>query len=415
MSIVAMNWALQQRLPTTAHQVILYVIADSADPDGVTQHCKPDYLGPRARVSRPNLFRKMRDLEEYGLLARRKYYDEHGRACYEIRLNFGAVVDIPIYSRSSADHEDGDAADASEQLNETPESHRETLVSADQSLTQEEPKSHCGDCISPPVSKNPPQPPLGGSRSAAQDQQSERCAAAWARFREHYPGIGTMDQDAAREEFDRLSADDAEWAAEALGHYRAEIAKLKKPPKNAHLWLRKGMFRNYARGAKPSGDAEAPELPWITDGSDTDLVVTWLYRRAGVPRPFVVVGQDGKRGYRARRPIGPDALAMTAHVDDRIWRMQSSEEAGPLRPPQRVWLWPFYPQGSAEFAAWQRRFREWTGSGLPIETDETGRQGIRAPRPWPPRKDGTWTSDGTDEPDGGEGHEHDVIGESGRG
>jgi hypothetical protein len=255
-------------------------------------------------------------------------------------------------------------------------------------LAPAQPSQCCDHLISEPEPESPPKSPLRGALDPASDQEQARRRAVEQRFRDSYPFIGTMDQEALWSALDELAIDDAEWAAEAIGGYRIELSELKKPPKNAHLWVAKGMFRNYPRGAARPATA-APELPWIAEGSAEDRVITWLHRRAGVPKPFVTVGPDGKRGYRAKRPIGPDAMAMAAHLDDRVWRYQTEDEAGGA-PPQRVWLWPFFAQGAPEFAAWQRRFRDWTGGGLPIERDDAGQQGIRAPRQWPPRVDGTW-------------------------
>jgi hypothetical protein len=54
-----------------------------------------------------------------------------------------------------------------------------------------------------------------------------------------------MDQQTARAELDELSIDDAEWSVGVCATYAAECRKLRKPPKNAHLWLRKRMFTNF--------------------------------------------------------------------------------------------------------------------------------------------------------------------------
>jgi hypothetical protein len=177
-----------------------------------------------------------------------------------------------------------------------------------------------------------------------------------------------MDQRAARDAFDELSIDDAEWAADVLGAYRADIQKLRRPPKNAHLWLGKGMWRNYPRDAKAEAE---PEQVWIGEGSEADKALSMLLRLVRKPHPFVRTDRERGRGWFARQAIGPDALAMLQFDRDNDLR------------------WPLWPQGSPEFAAWQRRFEDWTGSGLPIVADDGGRKGIRAPTQWPPKRDGT--------------------------
>jgi hypothetical protein len=113
MSIAAMNWALSQRLETHQQQILLYVIADSADPSGITRHCDPDYMVDRTRLSRATMFRRLAELEEIGALSRRKYYTESGTPRYEIRLNLEVRIDVPIRTRKSGDDEaSADAARA---------------------------------------------------------------------------------------------------------------------------------------------------------------------------------------------------------------------------------------------------------------------------------------------------------------
>src|SRR6266403_1700179 len=119
MSIATMNWALGQRLETHQQQILLYVIADSADPNGVTRHCDPDYMADRARLSRATMFRRLGELEEIGVLTRSKFYSERGSPIYEIRLRLDAQIDMPIRTRKKGEDDEDDAI---------PESQPETLV-----------------------------------------------------------------------------------------------------------------------------------------------------------------------------------------------------------------------------------------------------------------------------------------------
>jgi hypothetical protein len=377
MSIAAMNWALSQRLETHQQQILLYVIADSADPSGVTRHCDPDYMVDRTRLSRATMFRRLAELEEIGALSRRKYYTESGMPRYEIRLNLEVRIDVPIRTRKSGDDEaspDGEeeAAIRPESQPETlvgPESHSETLVADTKVSPVRLPQSHSCDYISPPMSEGlPPNPPPGGVRSKKEVEQSERREAVWGLFKASYPGIASMDQQEARAELDELSIEDAEWAVSVCSAYDAERRKLRKQPKNAHIWLRKGMFRNY-----PKVEIRAPpsEGLWIAEGSDEDLALNFIRRLVRLPSRFVRT-VDGVRGYWHKFGVGPDLIAMLTFAKD-----------VPLR-------WPKVERGTAHYAAWQRRFEEWIGQPAPLEPGATA---LHVPTPWPPKKDGTIYAD----------------------
>jgi hypothetical protein len=377
MSIAAMNWALSQRLETHQQQILLYVIADSADPSGITRHCDPDYMVDRTRLSRATMFRRLAELEEIGALSRRKYYTESGTPRYEIRLNLEVRIDVPIRTRKSGDDEasaDGedDAANRPESQAETlvgPESHSETLVADTKVSPVRLPQSHSCDYISPPMSERlPPNPPPGGVRSKKEAKQSEKRERLWALLRGGYLGISSMDQQAARAELDALSIDDAEWAVGACPAYAAECGRLRKPPKNAHIWLRKGMFRNFP---KVEIRRPEPEGVWIAEGSDEDRALRFIRRLVRLPSRFIGT-HDGVPGYRHKFRIGPDLIAMLTFADD-----------VPLR-------WPKVERGTAHYAAWQRRFEEWIGQPAPLEPGATA---LHVPTPWPPKKDGTIYAD----------------------
>lgn len=386
MSIATMNWALTQRLESAAQQSLLYVIADSADPNGVTRHCDPDYMAIHSRMSRASMFRRLAEMEAFGLLTRRKFYTESGAPRYEISLNLDVQVNLPLKTRRKGDDDDdgegGDGqrpSDDREQqeyvATEKPESHPETLPPPEShhaetgTVSPVRPtQSHSCDSISPPLSKSlPPNPPPGGlspSLSKKEAQQSERHEALWPRFIQGYPGIAAMDQQAAREEFDELSVDDAEWAVSVLLTLKDELRSHKRPPKNAHIWLRKGMFRNFPRGKL---EAPPPEAVWIAEGSDEDRALRFIRSLARVPYPFVKTRPDGSRGYLNKTEVGADLLAMLIFAD------------------QTTGGWPKVDRGSQHFASWQARFAQWIGAPIPIEP---GSNQIRVPTLWPPSKTG---------------------------
>jgi hypothetical protein len=377
MSIATMNWALRQRLESHQLQILLYVIADSADPTGMTRHCYPDYMCNHARMTRATMFRRLGELEKLGLLSRFKVYSDRGAPIYEIRLQLDMLIDMPIKGRRTADDDDGDHDDAdeigmsSDEPNTRPKSHAETLVAATKVSASASPESHSCDSISPPISKNlSPTPLRGASLSKTEIEQGKKREALFVAFRMAYPKASiAFDPGEVRAELDALSIEDAEWAISSAPHYGEELRKAKQErPKNAHLWLRKRMFENFARGA-PAPAAVAEQV-WIVEGSDEDRVVRFLRGLSRIVLPFVMTSPDRGRGYFLKSPVGADMLAMLQFADksDRDWMSIA--------------------RGTDRFAAWQSRFTAWTGSPLRVVSLGDGVNGIRVPGPWPPRKDG---------------------------
>lgn len=361
-------------------------------------------------------------LEEIGAIIKiARWLDDKGRPNTEgrgkrttddIRLQIDADVEM-IEARARGDvppDDDGEAAAAEAEAGEfSPRCQQGlTVVTSDVQpsvsprLALGQPSHWCEGLISEPEPESSPQPPSGGSVPTAEPE-------GWKEFEQDW-GEPIVRHQLAVDEFAKLSAADRSALRQAARGYVAWRKGQRKQPNviSAHLFIRdRGAWAGFAARAPDAGTRPAEtDQPWIISGSEQDRVVSWLYQRARAAMPMVRTGPDGKRGYRVGRPIGPDAMAMAAHVDDRIWRSETAEEAGD-QPPRRVWLWPFHPQGSGEFAAWQKRWRDWIGKGLPLETDEAGRQGIHAPRQWPPRMDGSWSEAG--------GDDHNEASESGRG
>lgn len=376
MSIATMNWALSQRLETHQQQILLYVIADSADPSGVTRHCDPDYMVDRARLSRATMFRRLGELEELGVLSRRKYYTEEGAPRYEIRLNLEARIDLPIRSRRAGEDDGGGEHEA--EAADNPKSQGETLGEA-QSHSRETgavspvrpAQSHSCDSVSPPLSEGlPPNPPPGGSRSRKEVEVSEERDGLWRAFLGVYPGISAMPQDDARDALDALPVDDAEWAISSAPHYAAECRKLSKAPKNAHTWLKKAMFKNFPRGGPP-----APRPDTFAADSPEGRAIVALYQIARTPVPE-----------RAGR------VTFRGEISLPLLRLG---EAAPRS------VWPFR-EAPDQIAAWAKFVAAHVPGprGSMVDTKGIGkdmRRGIYAPWPFPPSKDGIIYRDDTND------------------
>jgi hypothetical protein len=132
--------------------------------------------------------------------------------------------------------------------------------------------------------------------------------------------------------------------------------------------LRERRWTEFANAKLPVGSATDPEGVWIAEGSDGDRALKFARELARVSSPFVRTRSDGGRGYFRSAEVGADLLAMLQFVNESSFR------------------WDLIPQGTPQFAAWQRRFVEWVGKPRALKIGEAG---IRVPCPWPPKKDGT--------------------------
>jgi hypothetical protein len=380
MSIRAMTWAFSLPLEPRA-KLALLAIADNARDDGIAWPSR-DMIAEKSTQSRATINRRMKILSDLGVIELKERFREDGsQTTDEIRLDLAlspAEVMRRMQGLSAADR--GEEADESANCDSTADG-PEAGEGGYQPDTPPVQSGHPGDAVvtrgglhsGHPLNEpslepsTPPNPPPGGDGplKKADKEANERREALWQRFVGSYPGIGPMDQGAAREEFWHLSIDDAEWAVSVLPTLKEDLRKAARAPKNAHIWLRKGMFRNYPRSKI---DAPPPESAWVVEGSDQDQALRFIRYLAKVPSPFVRSGAGGARGYPHRCEIGPDLLAMLIFVNDTRLR------------------WTAYPRGSPEFAAWQTRFKAWIGHVAPTEP---GSDCLRVPCRWPPKKDGT--------------------------
>lgn len=380
MSTATMSWALRQELATAVQQGLLYVIADSCDVAGTTRHCTPEYMEIHGRMPRATMFRRLGELEAYGLLTRQKFFTERGEAIYEIRLNLAALVNVPIKRRRPRDDGDEDSPEdtspsggddggaQAQEVNEIPESQSETLVSGEQSLTTAQAKSHSGDYHiddpSLPKKESPPYPPPGGAFPKMELEAKAKRDALWERFKTGYPSIARMDQGLAREELDALPLDDAEWACSVLPALRKELEGPKAPPpRNAHLWLKKAMFKNFPRGKLDGPSLEPSRASYRIDSREGRAVIALCrVARKSLLESGGTVSFVGE--------LTPAILAF-AEADPRALWIENDRQIA-------AWL---------EFAAKHVRgeraeMRQTRGLGAEL------RQGIWAPWGWPPSKDG---------------------------
>lgn len=373
MSIKAMTWAFGLPLEPRA-KLALLAIADNARDDGIAWPSR-DTIAEKSSQSRSTVNRRVKTLVELGIIRLMERFREDGtRTTDEIHLDLSVTPDEVLRklhdsgTPNEAETDDENASESGDPQGLGGTCQPDTLgVQSGHGtgavLTGGGSQSGHGQ-DEPSLEQDSPPTPSGGPLSKADKEAVEKRKALWHRFLGVYPGISAMDQQATETEFQHLSVDDAEWAVGAAPLFEAECRKLKKPPKNAHIWLRKAMFRNFP---KATLDAPPPEGVWIAENSDEDRALRFVRTLARAPNPFVLT-RDGTRGYLNRTEVGLDLLAMLAF-----------ESEIPLR-------WPRAARGSPEYAAWQQRFTAWIATPLPLEP---GTETIQVPCQWPPSKEGT--------------------------
>ena len=94
MAINVMNWAMHQcRCDGPSAQIVLYVIADTANERGISVHADPQYLVERTRQSRATVFRRLDELEREGAITRYIRRRRNGSQMYEIHCHLNRRID----------------------------------------------------------------------------------------------------------------------------------------------------------------------------------------------------------------------------------------------------------------------------------------------------------------------------------
>lgn len=389
MSIKAMTWAFALPLEPRA-KIALLAIADNARDDGVAWPSR-DTIAEKSSQSRATVKRKMKVLADLGVLALAERFREDGtRTTDEIRLNLtlsAEEVMRRMQGLSDADRgeddDDDDDSGSDVEVDAGPESGEGGGVQAEPlpvhsctptgAVVTRGPVHSCTPLNEPSLEPRiPPNPPLGGVHAEDGPLKKPDKAASQARDRLWqqmlgvYPGISAMDQQAGRGEFEHLSLDDAEWAVTAATPYGAECTKLRKPPKNVHIWLRKAMFKNFPRGGPPPARPDS----FAVDSPEGRAIVA-LHQLAR--KSISTAG--GRVVYRAE--ITPQLLAFAQAGERSAWPWLDSSEATR----KQIGAWSGFVEAHVP------------GPRFPLlETRGIGtnqRTGIYAPWPWPPNKDGT--------------------------
>lgn len=372
MSIRAMTWAFELPLEPRA-KIALLAIADNARDDGVAWPSR-DTIAAKSSQSRATVGRRVKYLVEHGVISVHQRFREDGtQTTDEIHLNLSLTPEELARRLEGARSDDGDDDYGAEgggcQADTLPSQSCNPGVAVVTGGGLHSCNPHNEPSLEP---DSPPSPPPGGCGPLPKEDReaSEKRQQFWRRFLAGYPGIATMDQQAAREEFDRLSLADAEWAVNASELYDVHCRKLRKPPKNAHLWLRKRMFGNFPQDATASRGATSTFVR-VDPSTPEGRAVLTACTVARASRPFT--SSDGKMNYRGE--ITPQLLALADAPSRDDWLKISDRQ---------------------QLGAWSGFIGKYvTTSRAPMESDDDGPY-LRAPWRWPPRVDGSLCDDQTD-------------------
>lgn len=364
MSWEAVAWANRQRMRLPQEQLVLLVLANCADPEGVafSQWRGRDhwwtYLVKHTRLSRSSVFRHLNTIEELGLGMRSMLVLADGTKRPTMTLDLTKVVD-----QTAFDHQDeteseshGETAGPEMQSQGETQSHGETEKSS--------PQSHGETGAVPPVGPHiesksdstiSPLPPSGGA--PAVDELFDQFVEVW---RDPIPKMAL-----ARSAWEHIaSAKRAEVVAAARGYW-AWLKVHPKPPSavSAQAFLRD--TAGWAQWLKYSpGDGAQPvavNQPHPLRSPEGRAIRT-LHEIAGLGHVMhSVMIRNGAVSYL--RPVGPRLLALAESAPRERWVGLTRQQAG----------------------AWDAYLRDL----VTLPNRRPLREGALAPWAWPPKADGT--------------------------
>lgn len=390
MSWEAVSWANRQKLKLPQEQLVLLVLANCADPDGVAfarwrgrDHWW-HYLAERTRLSKASLFRHLNTLEEIGLATRSSIVLADGGKAPVVALDLAARFDVEEIEESQSHGETG-AHDASQEGENTSdiseneasispedfqshgetESHGETGA-ASSSLTVRPVQSHgeTGTLDSNIGSKSsPPLPPSGGT--AVRDDLWEGPNGFLASWLEPIPKMAL-----AKSAWDHTeTAKHAEIVAAAKGYW-AWLKGHSKPPsaQSAQSFIRDASgWAQWLRYTPDASGSPAKILSGYPVESPEAKAVAVLWELIGKTDFFRSIKCRAGQVYHAH-PLTPRLLALAN------------------APPRTGWV----RLDRQQAAAWEDLATE----NLPQITRTRLTDGSSAPWHWPPRKDGTLSPTG---------------------
>jgi hypothetical protein len=394
MSWEANVWAVKQRMKLPQEQLVLIVLGNCADPDAVAFSKWPGrdhwwkYLGKITRLSRSSLFRHINTIVALGLASRSTIVLSDGSKRPTITLNLEASFDIEhekeryfeatqAHSRDQSHGETGedDQSENTENVNdvielegENPpiqnESHGDTAEQSPTSGTVSVPPAGLHIESSKSSSKESPPTPSGGS------ERSD----LWDDFLKSW--IEPIQRMAITQQaWDRTASDKRPTCiAAAKGFWAWHRAQQKpKTPQSAQSFIRdEAGWQQWLRYVPDANGQISTSSRSHPVSSPEGRAICTLYEIAGCEqalKSFMI--RNGAVHYR--NPINARLLALA--------------DVGPRD------SWPVLTRQQA--SAWETM----VGAMVTVQVRRRLREGDRAPHPWPPKVDGTWSPTGPPDPE----------------
>lgn len=389
MSWEALNWAGKQRTRSCSVQIVLYVLANCANPQGVVSDWWDEdqawweYMLDRTRLKRSTIFDLFKELEDANALTFQWVKPEgNSRRRAVVRLNYACLIneDEPEKSSSTWTPEPsvGDQKSTSRTISEGEESTTWTnSVEESPGAGREESTTRTRTlCIQ--ENPSPPKPPHATGPQGGRQEATEE-PIGFAAFFASYPEHQIMSRAKALEEFVKLSSVDQKRATDAATLYGSQLARNNRKPINANRWLRERRFAEYGAGVQSTGSRV-----FVPEGSEAWKA--WCNFAAvaygGTPKIPHFWGAPGQRGATTPTP----------------WPLGGQGWLVPFE------HWVFVERATAQFNRWTERVHEVLGRApLAVTARSThyahklisrdnarwgDREfvGLLVPSEWPPRK-----------------------------
>jgi hypothetical protein len=390
-------WARNLRLNNPHAKLTLAMLSLYVDGDGYCFVSIPT-LADDTELSQQTVRSRLAWLEEIGAIARLpQWIDEYGRRTGDgkgkrtsdlIRL----MIDVePEVIEAGAR---GELEAVSREVSPMPQT---GLNSPDETVSPapalRQPYDSAEGLISEPEPESSPKSPSRGregDREDLEESEPEDFEPAW----QSWPGHQAMRRDLALAEFRQLEPDKQRLCRAAIVPFVELQKRLRRDTMpNFHLWIRQRRFEEFPSARLPD---PAPERRWL--GGDELAGLQIAVRMGQRPTPRLVNDEGGRGlGLWSVKPLQPDLVAMA--------RFAGEDPA----------TWHQVELGTPQFAAWRDRLALWLG--VEIEAERVwsephdpavhdlpalhqnfklrkSKMVLRVPAPWPPHRDGTWSTEG---------------------
>lgn len=386
-------WARNLRLNNPHAKLTLSMLSLYVDGDGYCFVSIPT-LADDTELSQQTVRSRLAWLEEIGAVVRLpQWIDEYGRRNGDCKgkrtsdlirlmidvdpelLEAAARGEIETVSREVSPMPQTGLNAAAETVSPAP-ALRQPYDSAEGLNSEPEPES------------SPKSPSRGreGDRDALEESEPEDFDPAW----QSWPA-GAKRRDLALAEFRQLEPDKQRLCRAAVGPFLDSLKRMKRDAvPNFHLWIKQRRFEEFPNARLPD---PAPARRWV-DGDE--LAGLQLAARIGRRPLRLVEDPERGRGLWSFKPAQADMVAIAPFA---------SEDPA---------AWLQVELGTPQFAAWRDRLALWLG--VEIESERVwnephnpavhdlpamhpnfrlrkSKQVLRVPMPWPPHRDGTWSTD----------------------